>query len=45
MMDEKKKKDNIIILNLKNIFIKNIKFKIFAVLAGFLFWLFMSISI
>lgn len=44
-MEQKKKKENIFVLSLKNIFINNIKYKISALIAGFLFWLFMSISI
>lgn len=44
-MPEYNKKENIIIAVLKHIFVNNWKYKIFAIIGAFLFWLFLSISI
>ena len=44
-MEQKTQKDNSIVKVIKNIFLKDIKYKVFAIIGGFLFWLFMSISI
>jgi hypothetical protein len=45
MTDQKKKKENRILLVLKFIFVYNIEYKIFALICGFLFWLLLSISL
>ncbi|HEY8390207.1 MAG TPA: hypothetical protein VIL26_04560 [Clostridia bacterium] len=44
-MEQKIKQENAFLTGLKSIFVKDIKYKVFSIVLGFLFWLFMSISI
>lgn len=45
MLEQKKKKENLFILILQRVFVYNIKYKIFAFLCGFAFWLLLSICL
>lgn len=45
MTEQKKKKDNKFFLILNYIFVYNIKYKIFALICGFMFWLLLSICL
>jgi hypothetical protein len=44
-MAHKKKEENIFLLILRYIFVYNIKYKIAALICGFVFWLFLSICL